>query len=99
MLSLRILGSGSAGNAALLSTERCRLLIDAGLSARQLVARLAQCGCALEDLDGIIITHEHGHHTRGLEVLTKKLAALGRDTRIFTNAFTAADLKATLNLS
>ena len=99
MLSLRILGSGSAGNAALLTTDRCRLLIDAGFSARQLTQRLEQAGCALPDLDGIILTHEHGDHTRGLEVLTRKLGALGLDVPIFSNQFTAADLKASLGLA
>lgn len=91
MLSLRILGSGSAGNAALLTSDRCRVLIDAGFSARQLVQRLALAGCAPEDLTGIVLTHEHGDHTRGLEVLTKKFAHL--QLPIYCNQFTATELR------
>ena len=44
MFSLTMLGSGSAGNSALIATDHCRLLVDGGLSARQLVLRLARCG-------------------------------------------------------
>jgi hypothetical protein len=39
-----MLGSGSAGNAALIATDHCKLLVDGGLSARQLVVRLELCG-------------------------------------------------------
>ena len=39
-----MLGSGSAGNSALIATDHCKILVDGGLSARQLVLRLAQCG-------------------------------------------------------
>lgn len=92
MLSLRILGSGSAGNAALLTTDHCRILIDAGFSARNLVERLARAGCAPQDLSAIILTHEHGDHTRGLEVFTKKFAGL--NLPVFVNHFTATELKA-----
>jgi phosphoribosyl 1,2-cyclic phosphodiesterase len=72
MFSLTMLGSGSAGNAALLMTDHCRLLVDGGLSARQLVHRLALCGVKPEQLDGVLLTHEHGDHVCGLEVLCRK---------------------------
>ena len=39
-----MLGSGSAGNSALVATEHCKILVDGGLSARQVVLRLEQCG-------------------------------------------------------
>jgi phosphoribosyl 1,2-cyclic phosphodiesterase len=61
-MHLTILGSGSAGNCALVETEKTRLLIDAGLSARQMVARLAQCGVNPLEIDGILLTHEHSDH-------------------------------------
>src|SRR5260370_8648060 len=67
-----MLGSGSAGNSALVATEHCKILVDGGLSARQLVLRLAQCGVAPDQLDGVLLSHEHGDHVCGLEVLCRK---------------------------
>src|SRR5438477_4281024 len=83
-----MLGSGSAGNSALVATEHCRILIDGGLSARQLVLRLAQCGVTASQLDGILLTHEHGDHVCGLEVLCRKL-----EVPIYCNALTAEAIR------
>src|ERR1044071_1762859 len=88
MFSLTMLGSGSAGNSALVATDHCRLLIDGGLSARQLVLRLAQCGVQPNELDGVLLTHEHGDHVCGLEVLCRKFAI-----PIFCNALTAEAIR------
>jgi phosphoribosyl 1,2-cyclic phosphodiesterase len=66
-----VLASGSSGNAALLSTESTRILIDAGLSMRELGRRLAQAGEEFERLDAILITHEHSDHVSGLPVLAR----------------------------
>jgi phosphoribosyl 1,2-cyclic phosphodiesterase len=68
-----ILGSGSSGNCAYLETDQTRLLIDAGLSARQIRLRLAGIGRAPESLSGILVTHEHSDHIQGLGVLAAKL--------------------------
>ena len=89
MFTLTVLGSGSAGNCALLTTDRCRLLVDAGLSAKQIVTRLAQVGIAPELLDGILLTHEHCDHASGLEVLCRKRAGLP----IYCNPLTAETLR------
>lgn len=70
---LTILASGSSGNCAYLETEDTRLLIDAGLSARQIRQRLLTIGRTPENLNGILITHEHTDHTQGLGVLAGKL--------------------------
>ncbi len=67
-----MLGSGSAGNSALIATEHCKILVDGGLSARQVVLRLEQCGVTPEQLDGVVLTHEHSDHICGLEVLCHK---------------------------
>ena len=83
-----MLGSGSAGNSALIATDHCRLLIDGGLSARQLVLRLGQCGITPNELDGVLLTHEHGDHVCGLEVLCRKFAI-----SIFCNALTAEAIR------
>ena len=72
MLSLTVLGSGSSGNCAVVRTERTLLLVDAGLSARRITQRLESVGVRVEDLDGILLTHEHQDHTCGLEMLCRK---------------------------
>lgn len=51
-----------------------RLMIDAGLSAKQLNLRLAQLGIDPGSLDGILLTHEHGDHVRGLKIFLKQHA-------------------------
>jgi phosphoribosyl 1,2-cyclic phosphodiesterase len=68
-----VLGSGSTGNAVLIVAGETRVLVDAGLSAREIVRRLAVVGEDASRLDGIIITHEHGDHAGGLRVLLKSL--------------------------
>jgi len=72
MVRLTVLGSGSSGNCAIVSTGRTTLLIDAGLSAKQICMRLASAGFSIDMLDGILLTHEHQDHTGGLEVLSSK---------------------------
>jgi phosphoribosyl 1,2-cyclic phosphodiesterase len=64
-----VLASGSAGNAALLATDKTRILVDAGLSMLQIRKRLAAIGESIEALDAILITHEHTDHVSGLPVL------------------------------
>jgi len=68
-----VLGSGSGGNCAYLETEETKLLIDAGLSARQIRQRLAGIERKPEELQGILITHEHLDHIQGLAVFCAKL--------------------------
>lgn len=70
-MRLAVLGSGSGGNAAVIESAGTRLLIDAGLSAKQIRLRLRAMGVPLESLDGILLTHEHGDHVSGLRVLLK----------------------------
>lgn len=72
-VNLTILGSGSAGNSAYLEAGETRLLIDAGLSARQIRLRLAAIGRSVETLTGVLITHEHSDHTQALGVFAAKL--------------------------
>ena len=91
MLKIIVLGSGSAGNCALVCTGTSRVLIDAGLSATRLLERLAACGVEPDSLSGIFITHEHGDHCKGLEILTKKFPL-----PILCNARTREMLRPTL---
>jgi phosphoribosyl 1,2-cyclic phosphodiesterase len=64
-----VLGSGSTGNAVLISSETTHVLVDAGLSAREIMRRLFEIGVDYKRLSGVIITHEHSDHIAGLRVL------------------------------
>ncbi len=66
-----ILASGSSGNVTLLETGRTRLLVDVGLGRRETLRRLTAAGVAPDQLDGILISHEHNDHCSGLPVLAR----------------------------
>ncbi len=68
------LSSGSSGNSYLVLSENTAVLVDAGVSARQIDQRLKSLGLSLESLDAVLITHEHKDHVKALPVLMKKLA-------------------------
>lgn len=72
-LRFALLGSGSSGNATLVETDRIRLLIDAGLSARETDRRLRALGRSIEQIDVVLLTHEHDDHARGLETLSRQV--------------------------
>jgi phosphoribosyl 1,2-cyclic phosphodiesterase len=72
-MKLTVLGSGSTGNAVLLAANSTRVLVDAGLSAKETLRRLALVDVGPEQLDGVLLTHEHGDHAGGLRVLLKHL--------------------------
>lgn len=68
-MKFTVLGSGSTGNAVLISSGGTNVLVDAGMSAREIVKRLHDVGVEPKNLDGILVTHEHGDHIGGLRVL------------------------------
>ena len=70
-MKFTVLGSGSTGNAVLISSEKTNVLVDAGMSAREILRRLAEMGVAHDQLDGVLITHEHSDHAGGLRVLLR----------------------------
>ena len=72
-MKFTVLGSGSTGNAILIAAGETRVLVDAGMSAREIVRRLSLVGEDVARLDGVVITHEHGDHSGGLRVLMKSL--------------------------
>ena len=88
VFSLTVLGSGSAGNCSLIATDQCRLLVDAGFSARQIARRLEAVGVRPESLDGILITHEHSDHVAGLEIFCRRFCI-----PIYANPLTAETLR------
>lgn len=59
------LGSGSRGNSLLVEIGRTRVLIDAGFGPREIGRRLARLGVDVEEIDAILITHEHSDHIGG----------------------------------
>ncbi|MGT2728887.1 MBL fold metallo-hydrolase [Streptococcus phocae subsp. phocae] len=67
-----ILASGSTGNCFYLETPKKRLLIDAGLTGKKITSLLAEIDRRPEDLDAILITHEHSDHIKGVGVLARK---------------------------
>lgn len=69
MLRITVLGSGSTGNAVLISSETTNVLVDAGMSSKELIRRLALVGVPHDRLSAILVTHEHGDHIGGLRVL------------------------------
>ena len=87
MLTICILGSGSSGNATVVYSATTTVLVDAGLSARQLLLRLAVAGIPLDSINAILLTHEHSDHTHGLETFCKK-----HSVPVYCNALTRESL-------
>jgi phosphoribosyl 1,2-cyclic phosphodiesterase len=73
MVRFTVLASGSKGNATVVTGGRTRILVDAGLSCRELFRRMKLAGEEPETLDAILITHEHSDHINGVAVTARKL--------------------------
>jgi phosphoribosyl 1,2-cyclic phosphodiesterase len=73
MVRFTVLASGSKGNSTVVTGGRTRILVDAGLSCRELFRRMKLAGEEPETLDAIVITHEHTDHINGLAVTARKL--------------------------
>ncbi|HSJ10235.1 MAG TPA: MBL fold metallo-hydrolase [Longimicrobiales bacterium] len=71
-MRVTVLGSGSGGNATLVETRDARVLIDAGFSGRDLERRMRDVEVDPATLSAIVITHDHGDHTRGMGVLARR---------------------------
>src|SRR6516165_6043225 len=72
-MRMTVLASGSKGNSTVIASSRTRVLVDAGLSCREILRRMALAGEDPSALDAILITHEHQDHVAGLGVLARKL--------------------------
>lgn len=66
------LSSGSSGNCYYIGNEFHGILIDAGISATAIRKFLKEMGISIHTIMGILVTHKHSDHTRGLEVVTRK---------------------------
>jgi phosphoribosyl 1,2-cyclic phosphodiesterase len=73
MVRMTVLASGSKGNSTIVASTKTRILVDAGLSCRELIKRMRIAGEDPEALDAILITHEHQDHVQGLAVAARKL--------------------------
>lgn len=71
-LQFSVLASGSTGNAVYVETGEHSFLIDAGLSGKQMEALFEQIGRDIKTLSGILVTHEHSDHIKGLGVLARR---------------------------
>ena len=70
-----VLASSSAGNSTYISCGEGALLVDAGISCRRISKSLADLGEELGKIAGILLTHEHADHVKGLRILTKNTGA------------------------
>lgn len=84
-LHLHILASGSKGNAAVVEGPKASVLIDCGLSRRELLRRANEVGCDMDRVAAVLLTHEHSDHTAGLTVFCNHF-----EGELFTTAGTAA---------
>jgi len=73
MVRFTVLASGSKGNSTFICGGRTRILVDAGLSCRELFRRMKLAGEDPGTLDAIVVTHEHQDHINGLAVTARKL--------------------------
>ncbi|WP_342542582.1 MBL fold metallo-hydrolase [Paenisporosarcina sp. FSL H8-0542] len=67
-----VLASGSSGNAIYVETEEHSFLVDAGLSGRKMEELFASVDRNVKNLSGILVTHEHSDHIKGLGILARK---------------------------
>lgn len=71
-MRLSVLGSGSRGNSVVIESGGRHLLVDAGFSAKNTGHRMASLGLTLDQFNSVILTHEHGDHCRGMDVLGRR---------------------------
>lgn len=92
LLSFSVLASGSSGNALYIQTDETKVLLDAGISGKQLQARLQEtAGTSLEDVQALLLTHEHIDHVRGLTQVLKLSEA-----DVYTTAGTWSEVSASV---
>ena len=106
-MEISVIASGSNGNCCLVEDKGVSVLIDAGKSGSEIESRMRRLGKSLEDVDGILITHEHSDHISGAGVLSRRfgipvymtkevysMAKLGKfESRIFSRDFKIGKLK------
>ena len=71
-MELCSIASGSSGNCIYAGTDDCHLLVDAGISGKRIEAGLNEIGLKTCEMDGILVTHEHIDHIKGLGVVARR---------------------------
>ena len=66
------IASGSRGNCTLIETKTTKILLDVGLSIKELIKRLGEVNVNPQQIDAVVITHEHMDHIKGLGSFTKR---------------------------
>jgi len=72
VIRFALLGSGSEGNALVVQVDSTTVLMDCGFSVSETVTRLARLNIQAEQIDGILVTHEHSDHIAGVARLARK---------------------------
>ena len=87
MLRLHVLASGSHGNASVVEDAETgrALLIDCGISKKAFLQRCSEAGFDPLRIEGVLITHEHTDHTKGLGVVLRGLAKMGAHPQVFAD--------------
>ena len=80
-LAICSLASGSSGNSYLVMTEKTAVLVDAGISGKQILQRIGAFGLKAEDLKAILVTHEHSDHIKGLKPVCRASGAVAIMTK------------------
>lgn len=89
MIRYASLGSGSKGNATLVSGGDTTVLVDCGFSMKEAFKRMERLSFTPESLSAVLVTHEHGDHGKGVMALSRKL-----NIPVYMSAGTAVGLKA-----
>lgn len=71
-MRLVVLGSGSGGNVLVVESGTRRLMVDAGFSCREIESRLGKVGVDASQFDGLVVTHEHSDHSRGVRRFARR---------------------------
>ena len=73
MLKFCSLYSGSTGNSSLIQSDKTSILVDAGVSSKKIEEALTELDVPITSLSGILVTHEHSDHIKGLGTFSKKI--------------------------
>ncbi|TKW74513.1 MAG: MBL fold metallo-hydrolase, partial [Staphylococcus hominis] len=69
---MSVLASGSTGNATYVESEKGSLLVDVGLTGKKMEGLFSQIDRDMKNLNGILVTHEHSDHIKGLGVIARR---------------------------